>query len=325
MAISNIDNVKTGIETDINNGVALIDGNTVRDNMVDSLETVNAASGILFEYVSSTAALSDGKFTMVESDGSTVTSDPADCEYFVFYENDLATANIEALIGLDDFAIYFRSTGGYNAMVNASNMIAQTATVLSCGIISPKTAGTISVDEVVKFEFLNKFSSGVSADLDAVMENGSIASVDSYISINAQNANNFDITTQQGDLNIGSFDGGSVTIESNGVGAHTNLNSDDGDVNISGYTSVDISSGSGAVNIQGSEAINAADAQTITGAKDFTTVPTVNGNNVQTSQYGTTANRPSSPVIGETYFDTDKGYRIDYNGTNWVNASGAIA
>lgn len=324
MAISNIDNVKTGIETDINNGVPLIDGDTVRDNMVDSLETVNAASGILFEYVASTAALADGKFTMLESDGSTVTTDPANCKFFVFYQNDLATANIEALIGLDDFAIYFRSTGGYNAMVNASNMIAQTDTVLSCDVIPPKNAGTISVDEVVKFEFVNKYDSGVTADLDTVMENGSTASVDSAISINAENANDIDITTNSGDLNIGSFSGGDLRLESNGAGGNTYVSSSAGSTNIDGETGVEITSTSGDVLIQGSEAVNVADAQTITGGKDFTTVPTVNGNNVQTTESGTTANRPLSPVTGQTYFDTDKGYRIDYNGTNWVNASGAI-
>ncbi|MCP4597051.1 hypothetical protein [Neptuniibacter sp.] len=39
---------------------------------------------------------------------------------------------------------------------------------------------------------------------------------------------------------------------------------------------------------------------------------------------GTTADRPATPIQFEHYFDTDLGYRIDYDGSNWVNASGAI-
>ena len=294
MAISNIDNVKTGIETDINNGVPLIDGDTVRDNMVDSLETVNAASGILFEYVASLGALASGKFTMLEADGSTVTSDPSQAQYLRFYEDDISGANIEALIGLDDFAIYMRSTGGYYSLFEATSMTASTPTVIGCEISTPSLSSTIAVDEVVKFEFLNKFSSGVSADLDTVMENGSVASVDSIISIQAENANSASLITNDGNLGIFSLGSGDVIVSSNdgliGMSSGTN-------VNITGNTGVNLTSSAGIIASQGRK--------------------------VQTAQYGTTANRPSSPVIGETYFDTDKGYRIDYNGTNWVNASGA--
>ncbi len=38
---------------------------------------------------------------------------------------------------------------------------------------------------------------------------------------------------------------------------------------------------------------------------------------------GTTANRPATPVLGLPYFDTDLGYQINYNGTTWVNSTGA--
>jgi hypothetical protein len=34
--------------------------------------------------------------------------------------------------------------------------------------------------------------------------------------------------------------------------------------------------------------------------------------------------RPSNPYIGQTFFDTTLGYRIDWNGSNWVNSTGAI-
>ena len=41
---------------------------------------------------------------------------------------------------------------------------------------------------------------------------------------------------------------------------------------------------------------------------------------------GDTASRPVAPVaiVGRMYFDTTLGYPIWYNGTNWVNATGAI-
>lgn len=39
---------------------------------------------------------------------------------------------------------------------------------------------------------------------------------------------------------------------------------------------------------------------------------------------GDTASRPVSPGLGFPYFDTDLGYQINYNGTDWVNATGAI-
>jgi len=40
--------------------------------------------------------------------------------------------------------------------------------------------------------------------------------------------------------------------------------------------------------------------------------------------YGTTANRPVNGItIGSRYFDTDLGYIIHYDGTNWVNGAGS--
>ncbi len=39
---------------------------------------------------------------------------------------------------------------------------------------------------------------------------------------------------------------------------------------------------------------------------------------------GTTAERPSSPIIPHRHFDTDLGYWITWNGTNWVDGSGTI-
>jgi hypothetical protein len=39
---------------------------------------------------------------------------------------------------------------------------------------------------------------------------------------------------------------------------------------------------------------------------------------------GTTANRPTQGITGQTYFDTDLGYPIWFNGTNWVNATGQV-
>jgi hypothetical protein len=38
---------------------------------------------------------------------------------------------------------------------------------------------------------------------------------------------------------------------------------------------------------------------------------------------GTTAERPSSPEAGRRYFDTDVGKPIWYDGSSWVDASGA--
>jgi hypothetical protein len=39
---------------------------------------------------------------------------------------------------------------------------------------------------------------------------------------------------------------------------------------------------------------------------------------------GTTAQRPIKGLyVGLPYFDTTLGYRIDYNGTAWVDATGA--
>ena len=43
-----------------------------------------------------------------------------------------------------------------------------------------------------------------------------------------------------------------------------------------------------------------------------------------TVRYGTTSNRPAVDlVIGQQYFDTTLDIPIWYNGTKWVNASGA--
>lgn len=39
---------------------------------------------------------------------------------------------------------------------------------------------------------------------------------------------------------------------------------------------------------------------------------------------GTTANRPTQGITGQTYFDTDLGYPIWFNGTNWVNSTGTV-
>ena len=39
-------------------------------------------------------------------------------------------------------------------------------------------------------------------------------------------------------------------------------------------------------------------------------------------QSGDTASRPASPVVGESYFDTDLGKPIWFDGTNWVDATG---
>lgn len=41
------------------------------------------------------------------------------------------------------------------------------------------------------------------------------------------------------------------------------------------------------------------------------------------SQSGDTLSRPSTPNAGQIYFDTDLGIPIWYNGTNWVDATGA--
>jgi hypothetical protein len=40
--------------------------------------------------------------------------------------------------------------------------------------------------------------------------------------------------------------------------------------------------------------------------------------------YGTFANVPTNPNIGQQYFCTDKGYPIWYNGTSWVNSNGTV-
>jgi len=40
--------------------------------------------------------------------------------------------------------------------------------------------------------------------------------------------------------------------------------------------------------------------------------------------YGTTAQRPVNPAIGQVYLDTDYGYPIIWNGSNWINFDGAV-
>lgn len=44
---------------------------------------------------------------------------------------------------------------------------------------------------------------------------------------------------------------------------------------------------------------------------------------VSESQSGTTANRPPQKYIGQGYFDTTLGYKIWFDGTNWVDATGS--
>lgn len=39
---------------------------------------------------------------------------------------------------------------------------------------------------------------------------------------------------------------------------------------------------------------------------------------------GPTGARPTSPALGQSYFDTTLGFRIDWNGFNWVNAEGGL-
>lgn len=50
----------------------------------------------------------------------------------------------------------------------------------------------------------------------------------------------------------------------------------------------------------------------------------ITSDGVAYSSSGTTANRPSNPVNGYTYYDTDLGYVVFWNGTDWINASGTI-
>jgi hypothetical protein len=45
---------------------------------------------------------------------------------------------------------------------------------------------------------------------------------------------------------------------------------------------------------------------------------------ISTPQNGTTANRPTQNLqVGQFYFDTTLGYPIWYDGTDWVDATGA--
>jgi hypothetical protein len=39
---------------------------------------------------------------------------------------------------------------------------------------------------------------------------------------------------------------------------------------------------------------------------------------------GTTPNRPASPYVGQSFFDTTIALPIWWNGANWINAAGAI-
>ena len=39
---------------------------------------------------------------------------------------------------------------------------------------------------------------------------------------------------------------------------------------------------------------------------------------------GSTANRPTTAVLGQCYFDTDLNKPIWFNGTNWVDYTGAV-
>ena len=49
------------------------------------------------------------------------------------------------------------------------------------------------------------------------------------------------------------------------------------------------------------------------GNKDLDSIP---------NKGGATADRPSSPVLYERFFDTTLGYPIWWDGTNWVDSSG---
>lgn len=54
---------------------------------------------------------------------------------------------------------------------------------------------------------------------------------------------------------------------------------------------------------------------------DANGIPVNFGNMVIPS--GTTAERPTTPVAGQQYFDTDLGKPIWYSGANWVDSTGA--
>lgn len=51
---------------------------------------------------------------------------------------------------------------------------------------------------------------------------------------------------------------------------------------------------------------------------------TIGGVRVPTKTVGTTAERPLSPIAGDEHLDLTLGYRIDFNGTNWVDGTGTI-
>ena len=40
---------------------------------------------------------------------------------------------------------------------------------------------------------------------------------------------------------------------------------------------------------------------------------------------GTTGNRPTSPILGQFYFDTDDGFPVWWNGSTWVDSTGGPA
>lgn len=42
------------------------------------------------------------------------------------------------------------------------------------------------------------------------------------------------------------------------------------------------------------------------------------------TKVGTRAERPSNPEVGMMYFDTNLGLPIWWNGTAWINATGAL-
>lgn len=56
---------------------------------------------------------------------------------------------------------------------------------------------------------------------------------------------------------------------------------------------------------------------------DDTTITIDASSFIAIPQGGTTAARPGTPVLYQQYFDTTLGYPVWWNGTNWVNATGA--
>ncbi len=58
-------------------------------------------------------------------------------------------------------------------------------------------------------------------------------------------------------------------------------------------------------------------------AINFFDYPLNDGVVVNLPGYGTTAQRPDAPAIGDSYLDTTLGYPIWWNGAAWVDATGA--